>query len=221
MANESIVTGKKYRILVDAAQKLWQRVSFWTKSTDVEFNDGKTAETKVGSINGITSSLTSSDGSIALSAAAGRTLNSNLTTVTNSVNSGLNGCKITYESGAFYAAYGSTKKKLGRIDGSQIVYPSLTKTEHDSRRYTLQMTIPASVQEAYILSIAHSNGGVALSVSVSKGSATLLKSAPSASEQNGPITAIYYFQNTTGSASVCTSTATGVWPTCSSMYISL
>lgn len=80
MANESIVTGKKYRILVDAAQKLWQRVSFWTKSTDVEFNDGKTAEVKVGSINGITSSLTSSDGSIALSAAAGRTLNSNLTT---------------------------------------------------------------------------------------------------------------------------------------------
>ena len=89
MANESIVTGKKYRILVDAAQKLWQRVSFWTKSTDVEFNDGKTAETKVGSINGITSSLTSSDGNIALSAAAGRTLNSNLTNNINALNTQL------------------------------------------------------------------------------------------------------------------------------------
>ena len=137
------------------------------------------------------------------------------------MNSGLNGCKITYESGAFYAAYGGTKKKLGRIDGNQIVYPDITKVSQDSRQITMNMTIPGTVQEAYILSIANSNGGVALSVSVSKGSATLLKPIPSASEQKGPITAIYYFQNTTGSASVCTSTATGVWPGCNSMYISL
>lgn len=145
MANESIVTGKKYRILVDAAQKLWQRVSFWTKSTDVEFNDGKTAETKVGSINGITSSLTSSDGNIALSAAAGRTLNSNLTTVTNSVNSGLNGCKITYESGAFYATYGSTKKKLGsgNITGLIQLYNQHAYTHSNNMQWSY--TFPSSI----------------------------------------------------------------------------
>ena len=57
--SETIVTGKKYRILTDVAQKVWQRVSFWTKSSDVEFDDGKTAETKVGAISGITDSLVS------------------------------------------------------------------------------------------------------------------------------------------------------------------
>ena len=132
MANESIVTGKKYRILVDAAQKLWQRVSFWTKSTDVEFNDGKTAETKVGSINGITSSLTSSDGNIALSAAAGRTLNSNLTTLTANMGS----CKLSYESGSFYATYGSVKKKLGSPVPSLIFNKVGVSTTSNSKSYT-------------------------------------------------------------------------------------
>ena len=36
--NEQIVTGKKYRILTDAAQKVWDRISFWTKASDVEID---------------------------------------------------------------------------------------------------------------------------------------------------------------------------------------
>lgn len=57
--NEQIVTGRKFRKLIDEANKLWQRISFWTKASDVEFNDGKNAETKFGAINGVTDSLTS------------------------------------------------------------------------------------------------------------------------------------------------------------------
>lgn len=76
--SETIVTGKKYRILTDVAQKVWQRVSFWTKSSDVEFNDGKTAETKVGAISGITDSLVSTSSNIAASAKAVSELNGNL-----------------------------------------------------------------------------------------------------------------------------------------------
>ena len=76
--SETIVTGKKYRILTDVAQKVWQRVSFWTKSSDVEFNDGKTAETKVGAISGITDSLVSNSSNIAASAKAVSELNGNL-----------------------------------------------------------------------------------------------------------------------------------------------
>lgn len=76
--SEQIVTGKKYRILTDVAQKVWQRVSFWTKSSDVEFNDGKTAETKVGAISGITDSLVSTSSNIAASAKAVSELNGNL-----------------------------------------------------------------------------------------------------------------------------------------------
>lgn len=54
--SEQIVTGKKYRILTDVAQKIWQRVSFWTKASDVEFNDGNDAESKIGAFKGITTS---------------------------------------------------------------------------------------------------------------------------------------------------------------------
>ena len=45
--NEVIVTGRKFRKLLDEATRLWQRISFWTKASDVEFDDGKTAEEKV------------------------------------------------------------------------------------------------------------------------------------------------------------------------------
>ena len=55
--NEQIVIGRKFRKLLDEATKLWQRISFWTKATDVEFDDGQTAESKMGAIKGITTDL--------------------------------------------------------------------------------------------------------------------------------------------------------------------
>lgn len=55
--NERIVTGRKFRRLIDKEAKLWQRISWWTRSNDVECDDGKTVEQKIGDINGITSSL--------------------------------------------------------------------------------------------------------------------------------------------------------------------
>lgn len=55
--NEIVVTGRIFRRLIDKSAKLWQRISWWTKASDVEFDDGKTAEQKVGNINGITSSF--------------------------------------------------------------------------------------------------------------------------------------------------------------------
>lgn len=53
--NEKIVTNRKHRKLIDKESKLWQRISFWSKASDVEFDDGKTAQNKLGAINGITS----------------------------------------------------------------------------------------------------------------------------------------------------------------------
>ena len=76
--NEQIVTGRKFRKLIDEATKLWQRISFWTKSSDVEFDDGKDAETKIGAIDGITDSLVSTSSRIAASAKAVNTLSNNL-----------------------------------------------------------------------------------------------------------------------------------------------
>lgn len=68
--NEQIITGRKYRRLIDKAAKLWQRISWWTKASDVEFDDGKTAEQKVGNINGITSDLSDNRDDIAASIAS-------------------------------------------------------------------------------------------------------------------------------------------------------
>lgn len=59
--NEQIVTGRANRVLIDKATKLWQRISVWTKGSDVEFNDGQTAETKVGAIKGITTDLNTTE----------------------------------------------------------------------------------------------------------------------------------------------------------------
>lgn len=65
--NEKIVTGRKFRRLIDKDSKLWQLISWWTKASDVEFDDGKTAEQKLGNINGITSDFLINDESVAAS----------------------------------------------------------------------------------------------------------------------------------------------------------
>lgn len=49
--NEQKVTGRKFRKLVDEAQKLWLRISFWTAASDVEFEDGKNLEEKINELN--------------------------------------------------------------------------------------------------------------------------------------------------------------------------
>lgn len=48
---ENKIGGKFYRILIDEVNDIWDRISFWTKSTDVEFNDGSDLETKITSVN--------------------------------------------------------------------------------------------------------------------------------------------------------------------------
>ncbi len=67
IVNEVIVTGRVKRRLIDKAAKLWQRLSYWTKASDVEFNDGKTAEEKLGNINGISSDIDEESDNLAAS----------------------------------------------------------------------------------------------------------------------------------------------------------
>lgn len=78
IVNESVITGRYYRVLIDKATKLWQRISYWTHSTDVEFEDGKNAEEKLGGINGITSDVELENEDIAASIKAVNQLNNNL-----------------------------------------------------------------------------------------------------------------------------------------------
>jgi hypothetical protein len=48
MANveEVIITGRKYRIF-DTVNNIWKRISYWTKASDIEFDDGLNAEDEV------------------------------------------------------------------------------------------------------------------------------------------------------------------------------
>lgn len=48
--NEQIVTGRTHRVLLDKAAKLWQRISFWTKASDVEFNNGTSLEVLISNL---------------------------------------------------------------------------------------------------------------------------------------------------------------------------
>lgn len=52
------VTGRSYRVLADntPGSFVWNQLSFWTSASDVEFADGTDAESKLGSIKGITTS---------------------------------------------------------------------------------------------------------------------------------------------------------------------
>ena len=75
MATENIVTSKKFRICTDAVNKIYDRISFWTKASDVYNNSDKALETTCGSITGITSSLTSTSTTMAASASAIKQLN--------------------------------------------------------------------------------------------------------------------------------------------------
>ncbi len=54
---ETIVTGRKFRRCTDPDTKSYQTYSFWGKASDCEFNDGTTAEAKLGAIKGITTDL--------------------------------------------------------------------------------------------------------------------------------------------------------------------
>ena len=52
------VLHRDYKVLADntIGSFIWNRLSFWTHASDVQFDDGSTAQEKVGAINGITTS---------------------------------------------------------------------------------------------------------------------------------------------------------------------
>ena len=76
--NEQIVTGRKFRKCIDVVNRVWLRISFWTSANDVEFDDGKTLQQKLGTFSGLTDSLALADSRYGLSAAAGKALNDSL-----------------------------------------------------------------------------------------------------------------------------------------------
>ena len=63
----------------------YEQLSYKTSSQTVDFDDGNTAETKLGAINGITKSLNSTSDSVAISASAGKLLQDQITALNNDI----------------------------------------------------------------------------------------------------------------------------------------
>lgn len=105
--DEQIITGRKFRKCLDVANKVWMRISFWTSANDVEFDDGRTLQQKLGTIDGITDSLESNDLKSALSAKAGKVLNGKINELAVKVTENtakLNGLSFTVLTQAEYDA---------------------------------------------------------------------------------------------------------------------
>lgn len=81
MANqrgETTSIGHFWNRCVDTVNNLFETISFWTSSKDVEFADGNNAETKLGAIKGITSDFNTTDAGYAASMTSVSALNSSL-----------------------------------------------------------------------------------------------------------------------------------------------
>lgn len=125
MATENIVTGKKFRICTDAVNKIYDRISFWTKASDVYNNSDKALETTCGSITGITSSLTSTSKTMAASASAIKQLNDKIADLNSNLSSNEISGTLTTKVGTsgFYPK--STNQFTGIKKGSVINFSIL------------------------------------------------------------------------------------------------
>jgi hypothetical protein len=107
----SVLSGySKYKryILTSSGYKL---CSHWTSSNTVHFDDGKTAQIKVGAINGITDSLTSTSSNVALSSKAGKSLQDQVTQLNTGIANKIIS-KDTYVSGITVPGKGTILKSL-------------------------------------------------------------------------------------------------------------
>ena len=78
MSTTEIVKNRKYKILLDPINKVWEQVSFWTHSDSIEMPNGKSLTTNLGDIHGITDSLEVASSDLAASTIAVNTINNNV-----------------------------------------------------------------------------------------------------------------------------------------------
>lgn len=126
---------KRY-VLTSTGYKL---CSQWTNSNTVHFDDGKTAQTKLGAINGITDSLTATSSNVALSAKAGKNLQEQVTELNTSLHdyrsTNLTGWEAAWQGGVTYAV--NTTLGIRKLFGN-ITHKTATTPEWGEVVGTLQ-----------------------------------------------------------------------------------
>ena len=142
---ETEATGRALRVLrsIDAAgNSSWYKLSLWSRASDVAFADNKTAQTKLGAINGITSDVNATAADIAASIGVVHNVNAIASAAnTRSTNNAayLGNCRFFYEGGKYYIQAGAdagTKKPLGSgLEGlKKIIYESFYGGANNSPR---------------------------------------------------------------------------------------
>ena len=94
MANfsETKVTGKKYRVLTDASNNKWKRISFWTAASDVELADGSTLQNFINNISSkITGILSGTDSTSTTTAPTSKLLHDQIASLKSSFQAGVDG----------------------------------------------------------------------------------------------------------------------------------
>lgn len=114
---ENIVS-KSYRVLTDQASNTWDKVSLWTKASDV-MNDatGNNLQNTVGAINGIANNLVTTQTGYGLDATMGKHLNDRLGGL--SFGWGGSGEWGYFENGNFHPFGGKATFKFGSLDNSR------------------------------------------------------------------------------------------------------
>lgn len=127
--NETILKNRKYRHCIDSTpgNKRWNRYSFWTHASDVEFNDGRNLQDKLGSFKGVTTNENQTAGYAADVTLVKSMKNSlsqlitSLTNLVNSINERLGGLRFYEDSnGVYIVGADSVPKKLGHTELAQI-----------------------------------------------------------------------------------------------------
>lgn len=124
---ETIYLHRKHRVCIgnSGAQKMWNRYSFWTHASDVEFEDGSTLEGKISSMKGITNDINAGAGfaaDVSLVKSIRDSLKGlidNLSNFVNNINDRLGGLRFYEDSnGKWVVGADSVPKKLGSgLDG--------------------------------------------------------------------------------------------------------
>ena len=120
--NETVYLHRNHRVCIgkNGTQKIWNKYSFWTHSSDVWFDDGTTLESKISGLRGITTNIDSGAGyaaDVTLVKAIRDSLKGlidNLSAASASINSRLGGLSFYEDSnGKWVVGADSVPKKLG------------------------------------------------------------------------------------------------------------
>lgn len=129
----SILSGyNKYKRYIKTSDG-YKLCSHWTSSNTVHFDDNKTAQSKLGSINGISDSLTSTSSNVAASTAAVKALNDKITQTNSNIR-----IPLTTSSGA----------SAGELDilgkSATLVFNTNLDGVAANHKYTNIFTVPAA-----------------------------------------------------------------------------